>query len=122
MKMFLAPKHLPKADPLMVSCGGGSRPRSLKALQTQSMAYRQQPKDRHEPAGYQPAMCEQHFLPKTCQWIEGTPTRIQIRRLGSQAFMCGAAVQTDSPYCERHHSICYIKVLTKDEEQAGSDR
>ena len=94
--------------------------RSIKALQTQSMAYRQQPKDRHEPAGYQPAMCESNWHPKTCQWIEGTPTRTQIRRLGSQAFMCGDVVKPGSPYCCVHHCVAY-KPLTNPEEQAGSD-
>jgi hypothetical protein len=95
--------------------------RSLKALQTQSMAYRRAPKARYEPAGYQPALCETNWQPKLCQWIDGTPSRQQIRRHGSQAFMCQKAVRPESSYCEAHHSICYVKALTTDEEQAGSD-
>jgi hypothetical protein len=94
--------------------------RSIKALQTQSMAYRAPPKAHHDNAGYQPALCRANWQPKTCQFIEGTPSRIEIRRKGSQAFMCGAAVKQDSSYCDHHHRICF-RPLTENKEQAASD-
>lgn len=94
--------------------------RSIKALQTQSMAYRQQPKPRHEPTGYQPALCESNWQPGTCQWIEGTPTKMELRKYGSDRFKCGAPAKLESAYCEDHHKICY-KPLTIPDEQAGFD-
>lgn len=90
--------------------------RSLKSLQTQSLAYRAPPKAHHDNAGYQPALCPDNWQPKTCQWIEGTPTRQQIRRQGSQAFMCGSATKHDSSYCEQHHKICFVAPPKTDEE------
>lgn len=97
-----------------------SGPRSIKALQTQSMAYRQQPKDRHEPAGYQPAMCESNWRPRLCQFIAGHPTRSEIRRRGADQFKCGKPVKLNSSYCDECHAKCF-KPLTNPEEQAGSD-
>lgn len=93
--------------------------RSIKALQTQSLAYRK-PKPHHDNAGYQPALCPDNWQPKTCQWIEGTPTKMQIRRHGSDKFKCGAALKPQSSYCEKHHTICF-KPLTPPEEQAASE-
>jgi len=94
--------------------------RSIKALQTQSLAYRTPPKPHHDNAGYQPALCPDNWHPKTCQWIEGTPSKMEIRRHGSDRFKCGAALKPQSSYCEKHHSICF-KPLTPPEEQAASE-
>lgn len=38
--------------------------------------------------------------PKRCQWLYGEP---KIRDF------CDARTQYDSPYCEHHHKICYVK-------------
>lgn len=46
---------------------------------------------------------------RTCQWIEGEPTRQQIREHGSDAFKCGAPVREGSPYCPEHHLRCHIQ-------------
>ena len=94
--------------------------RSIKALQTQSLAYRTTPKPHHDNAGYQPALCLDNWTPKNCQWIEGTPSKMELRRHGSDRFKCGAGLKENSSYCEDHHARCF-KPLTTPEEQAASE-
>jgi hypothetical protein len=52
--------------------------------------------------------------PKTCQYIIGEPSRTDIRKYGSDRFMCRDATKPNSPYCEAHHARCYTKPLTGD--------
>ena len=91
--------------------------RSIKALQTQSMSYRTEPKPHRDNAGYQPALCINNWTPKTCQWIEGTPNKMELRRHGADRFKCMAAVKPQSSYCEEHYARCWT-VLTPPEKQA----
>lgn len=65
-------------------------------------------------------LCTGDWRPKTCQYIDGEPSKQQLRKYGSEPFQCGAAIQEDSPYCARHHARCYTKPLTSGEPKAVS--
>lgn len=60
--------------------------------------------------------------PKTCQYIIGEPTKADLRKHGSERFMCKDPTTTKrdvtrSPYCEHHHWICFMpKPLTDTEK------
>jgi len=60
--------------------------------------------------------------PKTCQYIIGEPTKRDLRKYGSDRFMCKDPTTTKrdvtrSPYCEHHHWICFVpKPLTDTEK------
>ena len=71
--------------------------------------------------GFIRKLCDHHSPTKTCQWIEGTPSKLDLRRQGSSAFMCGLAVQENSSYCPHHHAICFVKPLTDDAQPPASD-
>lgn len=55
-------------------------------------------------------MCKGNWTPTTCQYIFGEVDKATIRRLGADALKCGDPVKEESPYCEKHHRICYVKV------------
>lgn len=55
-----------------------------------------------------------------CQFIEGTPTKQEMRR-GDGGYKCMATTQDGSSYCPEHHARCYTKVLTDDLELSPSD-
>lgn len=65
-------------------------------------------------------LCERHDPIFTCQFIEGTPTKQELRR-NADKFKCGAPAKTNSAYCEPHHARCYIKALTPDDQPPASD-
>lgn len=71
--------------------------------------------------GFIRKLCELHAPVLTCQFIEGSPTRMELRKHGSAKFMCNSPVQDGSPYCPDHHSRCYIKRLTDDSELPASE-
>ena len=76
---------------------------------------------RHRGSGFIRKLCELHTPIATCQWIDGSPSRLELRRHGSAKFMCGAAVQENSSYCPDHHARCFIKPLTAKGEPPASD-
>lgn len=65
-------------------------------------------------------MVENDTPSRFCQFIEGSPTKQEMRR-GGDSFKCMAPTQHKSPYCPDHHARCYTKVLTDDAELSPSD-
>lgn len=46
---------------------------------------------------------------KTCQFIEGEPTKAELREFGGDHFKCGAPTIVGKPYCGEHSARCYVR-------------
>lgn len=46
--------------------------------------------------------------PLTCQFIEATPSKMEFRKLGADAFKCGEKTIPGRVYCEAHCQRCYV--------------
>lgn len=88
--------------------------RSISARQAQSLSKRSSDVEQRRigHAGFIKKFSPDIGTFKICQWIEGEPTRSEIRIHGSDKFKCGAAVKPSSSFCEEHHKICF-KPLTE---------
>lgn len=91
--------------------------KSIAELQSTSDTLRH----RRSGNGFIRKLCELHVPITVCQWIEGTPSKLELRRHGSARFMCGSPVQENSSYCAEHHARCFIKTLTPNDEPPALD-
>ena len=57
------------------------------------------------PAPWRLQWRPQRWQPKTCQFIEGAPSR-------DDSVKCGKAVAPSSPYCDSHRARCYLRPQT----------
>lgn len=80
----------------------------------------------YSTCGYVQRLAETHPTVKTCQYIIGEPSKKDIRKYGSERFMCGDPVitrrdGTKSPYCQAHHERCYVPLTKPDGGPASED-